>query len=43
MLEAKTLVEECDEMATDSGPFYIRNGERIGDQILFAIDGSVSG
>lgn len=43
MLEAKTLVEGCAELAGGEGPFYIRNGETKCDNILHNEDGTVSG
>lgn len=43
LLEAKTLVEQCEEMAEDQGPYYMLHGDPKTDIFMFDEDGEISG
>jgi hypothetical protein len=43
MLEAKTLVELCEDEQLDKGPFFLKHGEHKGDHILYTDMKAVSG
>lgn len=42
-LESKSLVEDCEELARATGPFYIKHGEAKGDHILVDHEMKVTG
>ena len=42
-LEAKTLVEEDEDVMADTGPYYLSHGEPKGDQIMVNEDGDITG